>query len=40
MVLREGMAFHQRPQKRWSEGLKRAFGGLPRFTWEETPPAK
>ncbi len=40
MVLREGMAFHQRLQKRWSEGLKRAFGGLPRFSWEENPPAK
>ena len=39
-VLREGMAFHQRLQKRWSEGLKRAFGGLPRFSWEETPNAK
>jgi putative proteasome-type protease len=40
LVLREGTAFHQRFQKRWSEGLKRAFVNLPRFDWEDKPAAK
>jgi putative proteasome-type protease len=40
LVLRDGMAFHQRFHKRWTEGLTRAFGNLPRFDWEDKPGAK
>jgi putative proteasome-type protease len=40
MTLKPGADYYSTLQKRWNQGLRKAFNSLPRFDWEKTEPGK